>query len=481
MKKVIAFLSSRRAKRGVFALLITVVFTAAVVVLNFGASALQNAVPAFSADMTSNNVFRLSDETEDFIDALEDDIIITVLVDEEELIANGAYFNQANSIARQFAARSSKITLRYIDYEDDKTLENKYPDVTFSTSSLFLVESSLRYCVLDVTDVFEVSVDYTTYSSYITSSKAEQALVTGILAVTAEQLSKAVFISGLSDEDYTPMYNLLKENAYDLEEVTVSIDDIPADADLAVLYAPAADLDESIIEKLRVFLDNNGEGGKTLIYISGYEDTELDNTNALLEEYGLALMDGVMYETDSSMIAYEDNPYMSIVSYGEEIFYTNLKNQSIPFVSPYTRALEVLNDSATVMLYSSTQSAVFPFDADDSFDVLGAVTGSPVVAAAIGVKDNSNIVVFGSADAFASSVMSSTAFNNSAYFATVCNTLADRGESFDIVIDSKTMAAGSLTIKYASTASVITVVFRWILPALMLALAAAVFIRMRRR
>lgn len=466
-----------KTRRGTAAL-ITVLFIAAMVGLNFLASAVQKAVPAFSADVTENSMFRLSDETKNFLKKLDEEIKITVLIDEEELIANGVYFNQANSIVRRFAAESGKISLKYDDYADNEAvLTSKYPDLSISNSSLFIVESDARCCVLDVTDVFETAVDSTTYSTYIKSSRVEQALITGVLTVTSEKLSKAAFITGLSDEDESGLYQLLKENAYSTTYVSLATDDIPQDCDIIILYAPAADLDETAVKKIEEFM---ALGGKTMLYFANYDKIDLTNTNGMLEKYKLALTDGVMYENDESLVAYDENPYMNLVNYGEGEILDNLKNKSIPFISPYTRPVEAISGEATVLLYGSSQSGVYPFDAPEDFDRYEAVTGNPVVAAAYGQKDGSTAVVFGSSSAFTSSMLSSTLYNNSAYFVTVCNAFCERDEEFDTVVESKTLSPTALTIKYASTKTALTVIFRWIIPLLTAAVGAAVFIKRRR-
>lgn len=471
-----------KTKRGIGAVIMTLIVIALIIGVNFAATALQNAVPALSADLTSNGLFRLSDETKHFLNTVDDDIRITVLIDEEQFIANGTYFNQANSIARQFAAYSPRVTLRYRDYLDNTAaLENQYPDITMSESSVFIIESSKRYCVLDATDIFNVTYDSTTYSAYISSSKVEQALATGILASTSDKLSKIAFISGVGDDSaYASLSGLLEENAFNVVNVSLVTSSIPEDADIAILFAPNADLDSITMPKLRAFLENEG---KTLIYISGYQNIETPNLDALLAEYRLGLGDGLMYETSDDMIIYAADPPISIVNYGNEVYYDTLENADVPFASPNTRAVEVTGD-AKVMLYSSTQAVVLPFenlDSPEGFDFDGAMTGAPVAAAAVGSNGTSSVVLFGSSDAFEISVLGSTAFNNSAYIVNVCNTAAGRGEDFNIVIESKSMNSSNLDIKYKATVTALTVIFRWIVPILFIVAAAAVLIIRRRK
>ena len=58
-----AFLKSRKAKRGALSILLTVLFIAAIVLVNIITNVLTDRFPALSMDLTGNSVYQLQEES----------------------------------------------------------------------------------------------------------------------------------------------------------------------------------------------------------------------------------------------------------------------------------------------------------------------------------------------------------------------------------------------------------------------------------
>ena len=113
--KLKAFLTSRNARKGTMAIVLTVLFIAIVVGLNIVAKTLTNNYPVLSHDLTSSNVFELTPTSLEYLDTLEKDITIYVLSEEQALENQGGYYAQVNKLLHQFEQNSKHIDLQYID------------------------------------------------------------------------------------------------------------------------------------------------------------------------------------------------------------------------------------------------------------------------------------------------------------------------------------------------------------------------------
>ena len=82
--------NKRKLKYGSVAAAITVVFTAAVVLLNVLVTSLTDRYP-LKLDLTADKVFEVSQETIDFLDTLESKVDITVMQDEATLELGSKY------------------------------------------------------------------------------------------------------------------------------------------------------------------------------------------------------------------------------------------------------------------------------------------------------------------------------------------------------------------------------------------------------
>lgn len=468
MSKIKKFFTSRGTKRGFVSVLMTLLFIAAVVVLNVISNLLVDKFPALSADLTSNQLFEMQQDTIDYIKDIDSEVTIYVLATESNFVSNGDYFLQANNLLKQFSTNNEKIKLKYIDLVSNPTFTSKYTDVDWTTSdNMVLVESGDNYRVIPSSELFTLGVDYSSYSQYIESSNVEQSVTTAILNVTNKEKVKYALITSMGDEDPSSLTKLLDDNAYEQVETTLTTMDIDPECSFAVLFAPQIDLDAEGVEKLTKFLDNDGKYGKTLIYIPYYDKLETPNINKLLKDWSLELSDGIVFETDANRIVQSGNPYIYFADYGGA-FTEGLKTSNVPVVTPYAREVKILDtEVATAMLTTSDKSGIVPFDADENFSYDSAVTGQPITIAAAAAKSledgtTSNLIVLGSQDMFSSNILSLSSFNNSAYVINICNTVSDR-DDIGITIEGKARENPELSLTEAQS-SFIGLVFRFILP-----------------
>lgn len=482
-----SFLKSRKARHGSIAAAIVAVVIALVIIINIVCSLLVDRFPGMVLDLTSNNSFALEDDTIDYVSHLDKDVKITILTTEEDFESAGNYYLQANNLLEKMESKSNgKIKLDYVSITNNPSFVQNYPDADWNSgNNMMVVECGDEYRVLTIDDCFEYDEEYYSYYQqyYVTGSLVEQATVTAILNVTTEDKVLVDVITGNQEQDYTGIKDLLTNNAYSVNEVSLATSDLDDDAEFVLLYAPSVDLDESAVDKISSWLDNNGDYGRSLIYIPTESPIDTPNLDNLLAEWGMQVNDGYVFETDTDRLVSSSSNYVFTINYTS--YYTDgLKNPNIPVVSLYTRDITVTDDSiAHGLLTTSTSAGVQPYDADSEWDYHDAIADAELNIGAEGVKTNSDevssrVIVFGSYSMFTEQIMSYNSYNNSAYFMNMVNTVADRDE-VGITIEAKSLESGELGITDATTKNVLFVVFVVVIP--ICVLATGIFIWLRRR
>ncbi len=486
--KLISFFKSRNAKRGTTAILLTVIFIAVVVGLNIVANLLTSRFPVLSSDLTSNNVYELTDTSVDFMSKLSKEVSVYALADEKTLESQGEYYVQVNKLLHQFDQHSKKLNLKYIDLATNPTFTAKYPDINWTGASyLLLVECGEEYIAVSHEDVFTYDEEYLSYyNEYVVDGqKLEQALLTAILNITTEEKVGVTLLSGHGEIDTTSFGTFLSNNAYDVESVNLLNGAISDNSQFVVLYAPTNDIDKDTYDTLVDWLYNDGEYGHTLLFVPN--DTVAVDTpyiDTLLEEWDMSISKSWIYETDTQYMTNSMYPNLiSIFNYDETEFAGKLRDTSIPVVMMYCMPVELLDTTATSLLSSSDNAVQMPLTADESWNP-NEEEPQKLVGAAISTKGNedetksSNVIVFGSYGALSDTAFSTTSFNNSAYILSVFNTIAQRDDA-TITVEGKALDNAELGITSNFTSTLLAIIFRYLVPLAVVAVGVVMWLRRR--
>lgn len=488
--KIGAFFKSRNARRGSVAILLTVLFIAIVVGLNLIANLLTARFPALSADLTTNNVYELTEPSVEFMSQLKKDVNVYVLMEEKSLESGGEYNVQVNKLLHAFDRESTHLNLQYINLTKQPTFTTSYPDVNWSGASyLMLVEHGDDYIAVSSEDVFTYNEEYLSYyGEYVAEGQnLEQALLTAILNVTTEEKVGVTVLSGHGELESTALNSLLSNNAYSVETVNLLNAEIKDDSQFVILFAPATDLDKDTYDTLVDWLYNEGEYGHTLLYVPNDTVTaETPNIDTLLEEWGMAINKSWIFETDAQYMTNSMYPNLiSIYNYDSTEFSSNIRDTSVPVVMMYCMPIDFIDPNITSLLSSSTSAVEMPLDADEKWDY-NDEEPKELVGAAIstsGNEDNtksSNVVVFGSYSAFSESALSATNFNNSAYIINLFNTIAQRDDA-TITVEGKALNTNELGITSTFTVTMLSIVFRYLIPIAVVVVGIVMWLRRRHK
>lgn len=278
--------------------------------------------------------------------------------------------------------------------------------------------------------------------------------------------------------------NLLKNNNYDVSDVSILTTDISKDTKLAIIFAPKRDYDKESIDKLNAFIESGKATGKTIIYIANPEQGSIPNLNSFLSSWGINVGDGTVFETSADKLFSMNSLFYAITEYSDSS-YTKGINSSIPVAMPLSKPITINdNDSVKVstLLQFSKSSGIYPSDADETFTITDDTITGPIPATTVSSKTEgevaSNVVVIGSGMAFDSSLISRSAVNNSSYFVNMFNILSDREDT--VVIEEKSVEQTELGLT-ASQSIPLGLFFIIILPIILIAVGLFIWIRRRNK
>lgn len=483
-------MSKSRFNHTVGTLVITAVVLVVTILLNVVASLMSNKLPGMSIDLTSTGAFELSETSIQLANNVKDELTITFLQDKQSyrsMASSNTYYAQVMSIAEEYGKYNSKISAEYISIVDNPNYENKYPEETLSEDDI-VIACGDKYRVLDQYDIFNIETYYSTYS-YIASSRAEEAFDGAILAVTSTETTKIALVEDNSSEDFTYFKNVLEQNNYEVESITLEQEEIPSDAKMLIILTPEKDFSSAAAEKIRTYLENGNEYDKSLLYVPSSKTYDTPNLDAVLSDWGITVGDGLAYELESSSV-YGNNMYDGILCYmGSDAFTSDFDDDAAPVISSYARPVNLDSDMETQSLlqYSST-SGVCPSTADDSYDFTGEAAGDIVVAGygvnGIFAEDEdsedkiSTVFVFGSSTMFEKTILASS-YSDQLYILAMLSEVCGRVDQ-TIAVESKTLTQYDVTISN-DVASIIGLVCYVALPIAAACAGFIVFLKRRNK
>ena len=293
----------------------------------------------------------------------------------------------------------------------------------------------------------------------IESSRAEEAITGAILNVLSTQQVRVAVLGGNGQQNMANFTALLVNNNYELETAVLSTDSLNEYGAL-LLLAPQIDMSVDDIRVLESYLYNDGEYGKTLFYAASSTQPDLPNLETFLEEWGVSVIDGAVFETKAER-TYRYQPYYPVADYVSETYSDMLLDPATPMLMPMSRPLETVFESRdgqyteTLLAFGET-AGVRPSDADENFTPDSAEKRGPFPAMVLAsrkvygngvVSKQSNVVVTGSAAMLDELCLRNTSLANGPYLVNLFNDLTGKEES--IVIAPKSLAGKTLGITTA--------------------------------
>lgn len=501
----------KRLKHGALSVVFTVIFVAAVVLVNVIFNMVLSRFD-IAADLTDKAMYSIDDSTVEYLAGVDDNISIIVTAEETAFENSGyEYLKQVSEITKRFAAANSSFTLKYLDLDENPSFYAKYGNTLTDNSIIVESEKTGRYVIVTSSDYLSpkyyfsgeeisetefYSMYYSGYSAYLTAeyyAAAERSILSAIMSVTNENPVRVAFLTGYGAGDNSTAFGqMLETNAFIVEALDITtVDRIDADIDFVVIYAPLYDYSNDDINKLDMWLDNGGMYGKNMLYLPSVKADVLSNLCSYIKEWGLSIGGGFVYQ-DNDLYGYSASPTYQQLFLEESNYSGNVdtvtKKVWSDGMKPITILFEESSIYTTAAIVSSYDGAVVaPFDrAEDWTPSQAEEAGSFVVAA------EANKVRYESITPYYSRVF----VISGQYFVDDYFLSAPSLSNSDIVLSIFNAASGKDDVQIFITPQVfgydtfeitgdqkkfMTVIFAVVIPLIVIAAGIAVIIRRKRR
>ena len=451
--------------------------------VNIGAKILTEKF-SLKVDLTQNKAFSLTEESKNYVSNLEKEVEIIILNDKDKFTDLDDYFKQSDSVINEYAKYSNKITVKYINLEQNPNIKSEYAEEDIRENSI-IVKSGENHKILSAQDLF--NVEKSAMGASILSSKAEQAMTSAIISVVSENKIKLDILTGFDEVGSEGIVKMLESNNYDVKMPSMLTENLDKESSAAFIFAPNRDYDSETINKVKSYLENNGEYGKNLIYFVNSGQKIQNNLLEFIKEWGISIKEGWVFEPDISKRLVADQWLYTICEYSYNSQYPDLvKNKSIPVAMPFSRPLEILDESKAETLLSFSKSAgIYPENAAENWvPSENDINKGPIPCLAIAEKKNdetgkkSTLTVVGAVTAADEFFLSKPSLNNSSYFLNLINTLTEKEGGVNI--EPKTVGVRDMLID-AQMAFIIGMAFIFALPILVLFIGLVLWILKRKR
>ncbi|MBQ2943920.1 MAG: GldG family protein [Ruminococcus sp.] len=492
-------------QRKLFNTIFIIIFLLIFAGVNVFATFLVKRFPSLELDFTSSGAYSLNTTTEEYVEYMDVEVNIKVLMEEESLLSiDSTYGYQVNQLLRELS-KYKKVNLEYVNIEaiSMKAMSEKYPDVNWSSAdNLLIVEDKAtgKYECLGIYDVFAATYDQE-YNISFTGQYLEQCVLSSIQKITSDKIVKIALSTGNGEffnenSDlssycaYLPI--VLEDNAYEIERVNLLSQSPSEDTDIIIMMAPSVDLTTEAVDNLSLWLSNNGNYGRTLVYVPfDHKEAETPNIDLMLEQWGMKVKEGYISENDLSKglaMMGDDSKMYSMMDYAEQTYTEGLADKSLSVLMPYCMPVEILDENmAKPLLQSSSMADVVIPSKEDATELNYEYSnGQPLNAAVISTKTNDNeessqIVVWGSYDGLSDrwtySAYSSN-FNNTAYFINLLNILTDNDAM--ILVESVDVGGQSIIVTSAQQITVFAL-FVIVIPVALVVIGLIIWNKRRHR
>lgn len=465
-----------KTKFGINALFVTIVTIAAVVLVNAVISALGAKLP-LKIDMTRERIYEFSDYTKDVMKKLDREINVYALYPANT--SSNEYISYAEEYLSKYSALNENFKVTYIDPYSNPNFAKKYETQgeTISAGSIILECG-------DSVKVVTMSRMYTTNSySGSTSIDMEKKITAAVASVSGQSGDiKVYFVEGHDEYQSVQLAAALDENGYEYDNVNISINGVPEDAELLIFMSPSADLSAEERDALDKYLD---DGGRALFMLEPGSALQT-RTAEYLAEWGITARGDCIIEGDSDH-AFKLQNGMTIPSpeFCEHEITESLSRRKLVYMAPASESLaldskNIRNAILTPLLTTTEKSWGKVNLASNTTDFEEGDNEGPLTIAALSEMQGDSlgkVMVIGSLQAVElSGILSESSYANGDFVLNSIAYLTGSGASLDI--RAKVISASSLTMN--QTQVVLTwVILQYLLPLLIIVAGLAVWLKRR--
>ncbi|MDD6213357.1 MAG: GldG family protein [Clostridiales bacterium] len=432
-------------------------------------------------DMTSNQLYSISEETEKMVGGLLKDVTIYWVVQ------SGQEDSNLGRLLEQYTSLSDKISLKKKDPDVYPTFLQKY-DVEDVYNNSLLVESGDRYRYVDANDIYEYDYsNYYTTGSYDVSFNGENAVTSAINYVMSEDLPKLYILTGHGETELSSAFSkALTDGNIETESLSLlTVDSVPEDADAVLALAPASDISDGEKEILQTYLR---EGGNFVFLSNPPEEGTLKNWAELMADYGVEAEDGIVMEGNSGYYA-SGAPFYLLPELEYHEITSPLSESGYRVLLPISQGLKIAEELpegvAVDSLLTTSDDAYSKVDGynlstyeKEDNDLDGPFSLAVAITNEVDEDTTGKIIWIGSGSVIDEQTNMQVSGGNQDLFLNAINWICEKQDS--IAIHAKSLSYEYLTIN-SRFASVFTIVIVALIPLCCIAAGIMIWVRRRRR
>ena len=437
-------INKKTLKNGSYSVVLSVIFVVIIVVVNLIVDAFPSTYTEL--DVSDQQLFSIGDQTKDFLKELDKDVTIY------QIAQSGSEDEVVSKLLQKYEEASDHIKVEKKDPVVNPKFTSEYTDEEVSSNSLIVVCGD-RSKIVDYNNIYESSMDYTTYSYTTSGFDGEGQITSAISYVTSDNLPVLYTLDGHGEKslDSTLQEDIEKANIEIKSLNLLTEESVPEDADCLMINSPSTDISEDERDAIIEYLEN---GGKAMIF-SDYTEESMDNFDAVLENYGVERVDGIVIEGDAQHYAMQ-MPYYLLPDVSSAEAVSDFSSQGYFVLAPYAqgiRQLDNVRDTLTIESLLTTSDEAYSKtdlntetlektdeDIDGPFDIGVSITEK------VDDDKTTQIVYYSTANLMDSQINQMVAGGNEQMITESLNWMCSTDETSTISIPSKSLEVSYLTV-----------------------------------
>ena len=431
-------------KNGSYSSVMIVVFIAIIIVINMIVGNLPTKYTQI--DISSEQLYTIGDETKAMLKALDKDVTIY------QIAQSGSEDETISNLLQRYADESDHITVEQKDPVVNPKFVSEYTSDNISSNSLIVVCGD-RNKIVNYNNMYESSLDYNTYSYQTTGFDGEGQITSAIAYVTSEDLPVLYTLEGHGEQelDSTVKEDIEKANLEIKSLNLLAEGSVPEDAGCLLIDSPATDISEEEKDALIEYLEN---GGKAMIF-SDYTGEEMKNFDAVLENYGVSRVDGLVFEGDSQHYAMQ-MPYYLLPTVDSTDITSDVASSGYYILMPYAQGIQKSEDvrdtvniesllTTSDSAYSKTNVTNGSLEKEDG-DIEGPFDLGVSITETVEDDKETHIIYYSTSNLLQSQVNQMVSGGNENLVMASLSALVDSEETTTVSIPSKSLEVSYLTL-----------------------------------
>lgn len=293
----------RRLANGSYALAVTAIIIAAIVVVNFIVAAIPTKFTTF--DMTQQKLYSIGSTSKKVLKSLKSDVTLNFLT------VSGQEDSTVEKLLDTYEGYSDHIKVKKVDMVSNPGFAKKYTDSDSSPSvNSVIVVSGDKNKVIDYNSLYEQSYS-SDYSSQASAFDGEGQITSAISYVSSSETGTLYYTTGHKELSLsTEMSDTLSKSNIESKELNLLSSDIPNDCTALLVFSPQSDFTKDEVKKVQTYLNNGGHAMIVTLATAALGGSKTPNLDTIMSAYGITRTGGVVLESDSSK--YSSSPLLTL-------------------------------------------------------------------------------------------------------------------------------------------------------------------------